>query len=76
MKQRRPLRKMLCECGRPLDRTLPTHDRQCRRCFNLNKFALAMHERTRYWMNAEEWSEAQSNKRLRRWLKKRAMSSQ
>ena len=54
--------KFLCECSRPVDRSLPTRDLQCRVCFERNRFALAMHERTRKWLGETEWWQHQAEK--------------
>lgn len=38
--------KEKCECDNPIDPTIPKgYDKQCRRCFELNKIALKFHER-------------------------------
>lgn len=74
MEQRRPKRKMLCECGNPVDRTLPTKELQCGVCFERNKFALRMHERTRKWLDEQEWAQSMARKALQRWRSRRGLS--
>lgn len=60
--------KYECECGNPVDHSLPTRDIQCARCFELNRYALAMHERTRRWLNPEAWEQSQLRQhQKRRW---------